>query len=49
MRDLGVIEGDVSATMGHSIAVMPAIYSNPLPKDGRGGTDAIATALAAEK
>ncbi|HEX5461433.1 MAG TPA: site-specific integrase [Steroidobacteraceae bacterium] len=46
MRDLGVTEGDVSATMGHSIAVMRAVYSHPLPKDRRGGTDAIAAALA---
>jgi len=29
MRDLGVIEGDISATTGHSIAVMRAVYSHP--------------------
>lgn len=45
MRDLGVTEGDISATTGHSIAVMRAVYSHPLPKDRRGGTDAIAAAL----
>lgn len=45
MRDLGVTEGDISATLGHSIAVMRAVYSHPLPKDRRGGTDAIAAAL----
>lgn len=48
MRDLVVTGGNVSATMGHSIAVMRAGYSNPLPKDRRGGTDAIASALAAK-
>ena len=32
MRDLGVTEGDISATTGHSIAVMRAVYSHPLPK-----------------
>jgi len=46
MRDLGVIEGDISATTGHSIAVMRAVYSHPLPKERRGGTDAVAAALA---
>jgi integrase len=46
MRDLGVTEGDVSATTRHSIAVMRAVYSHPLPKERRGGTDAIAAALA---
>jgi integrase len=45
MRDLGVTEGDISATTGHSIAVMRAVYSHPLPKERRGGTDAIAAAL----
>jgi hypothetical protein len=45
MRDLGVSEGDISATTGHSIAVMRAVYSHPMPKERRGGTDAIATAL----
>jgi hypothetical protein len=45
MRDLGVSEGDISATTGHSIAVMRAVYSHPLPKERRGGTDAIAAAL----
>jgi hypothetical protein len=39
MRDLGVTEGDISATTGHSIAVMRAVYSHPLPKERRGGTD----------
>ncbi len=42
MRDLGVTEGDISATTEHSIAVMRAVYSHPLPKERRGGTDAIA-------
>jgi hypothetical protein len=42
---LGVTEGDISATLGHSIAVMRAVYSHPLPKERRGGTDAIAVAL----
>jgi integrase len=32
MRDLGITEGDISATTGHSIAVMRAVYSHPLPK-----------------
>lgn len=45
MRDLGVTEGDISATTGHSIAVMRAVYSHPLPKERRGGTDAIAAVL----
>jgi integrase len=45
MRDLGVSEGDISATTGHSIAVMRAVYSHPMPKERRGGTDAIAAAL----
>ena len=45
MRDLGVTEGDISATTGHSIAVMRAVYPHPLPKERRGGTDAIAAAL----
>jgi integrase len=45
MRDLGVTEGDNSATTGHSIAVMRAVYSHPLPKERRGGTDAIPEAL----
>ena len=49
MRDLGVTEGDISATTGHSIAVMRAVYSHPLPKERRGGTDAIAAALAVLK
>lgn len=48
MRDLGVTEGDISATTGHSIAVMRAVYSHPLPKERRGGTDAIAAALSKE-
>src|SRR4030088_2478873 len=47
MRDLGVTEGDISATTGHSIAVMRAVYSHPLPTERRGGTDAIAAALRA--
>ena len=47
MRDLGVTEGDISATLGHSIAVMRAVYLHPLPKDRRGSTDAIAAALEA--
>jgi hypothetical protein len=46
MRDLEVTEGDISATTGHSIAVMRAVYWHPLPKERRGGTDAIAAALA---
>jgi len=46
MRDLGVTEGDISATTGHSIAVMRAVYSHPLPMERRGETDAIAAALA---
>jgi integrase len=45
MRDLGVSEGDISATTGHSIAVMRAVYSHPMSKERRGGTDAIAAAL----
>ena len=45
MRDVGVSEGDISATTGHSIAVMRAVYSHPMPKERRGGTDAIAAAL----
>src|SRR5580704_173860 len=43
--DMRVSEGDVSATTGHSIAVMRAVYSHPMPKERRGGTDAIAAAL----
>jgi integrase len=45
MRDLGVSEGDISATTGHSIAVVRAVYLHPLPKERRGGTDAIAAAI----
>jgi hypothetical protein len=45
MRDLGTSEGDISATTGHSIATMRAVYSHPMPKERRGGTDAIAAAL----
>ena len=45
MRDLGITEGDISATTGHSIATMRAVYAHPLPKERRGGTDAIAAAL----
>lgn len=48
MRDLGVTEGDISATTGHSIAVRRAVYSHPLPKEPRSGTDAITAALARE-
>jgi hypothetical protein len=33
------------ATLGHSIAVMRAVYSDPLPKERRGGIDAIAAVL----
>lgn len=40
MRDLGVSEGDISATTAHLIAVMRAVYSHPMPKERRGGTDA---------
>ena len=46
MRDLGVSEGDISATTRHSIAVMRVVYSRSIPKERRGGTDAIAAALA---
>lgn len=49
MRDLGVSEGDISATTAHSIAVMRAVYSHPLPKEPRGGADAIAAAIAVVK
>lgn len=45
IRDLGVSEGDISATTGHAIAVMRAVYSHPMTKERRGGTDAIAAAL----
>jgi hypothetical protein len=45
MRDLGVSEGDIPATNGHSITVVRAVYSHPTPKERRSGTDAIATAL----
>jgi hypothetical protein len=37
MRDLGVSEGDISATTRHSIAVMRAVYSHSIPKERRGG------------
>ncbi len=40
-------DADISATLGHSIAVMRAVYSHPLPKQRRCGTDAIAAALSA--
>ena len=34
-----ISEGDISATTDHSIAVMRAVYSHPMPKERRGGTD----------
>jgi hypothetical protein len=37
---------DISATTGHSVAVMRAAYSHAMPKKRRGGTNAIAAALA---
>jgi integrase len=45
MSDSGISEGDISATLGHSIATMRAVYSHPMPKKRRGGTDTIASIL----
>jgi hypothetical protein len=44
-----IVVASGSATTAHSIAVMRAVYSHPLPKERRGGTDAIAAALAKDE